>query len=52
MTQISTLYFYTVNFVCSYDYDMFHIPLSYDILGDLWNEYMYMYYVPGAGETV
>ena len=25
-----------------YDYDMFHIPLSYDSLWDLWNECMYV----------
>jgi len=45
-----------VNFVYSYDYDIFHIPLSFDSLGDLWNEYMYdvciCMYIPGAGETI
>ena len=30
-------------FICLYVYDMFHILLSCDSLGDIWNACMYMY---------
>jgi hypothetical protein len=38
-------------FICFDNYDMFHIPLSWDSLGDLRNEYVYVCMYPRRPES-